>query len=132
MGCDIHSADRIVPEWQSVDVGSEVRFAPEIALAVARVEHGRALVLRGGIPMGPVPPPYDSTWAFVLIDRDDGTTRLVTRERYEYSRWWAGLVLEPVELVSFVMSRRMLRGVKARAERTPVGARDPGARDLQR
>ena len=26
VGCDIHSADRIVPEWQSINVGGEVNL----------------------------------------------------------------------------------------------------------
>jgi len=119
IGCDIHSADRIVPEWQFIEVGAEVRLHPEIGLAVARVDPGRVLVLRGGIPIGRSAPPYDFTWAFVLIDGDDGTTRLVVRERYGYSRRWAWLLVEPVELVSFVMSRRMMRGIKERAQRIP-------------
>ena len=42
--------------------------------------------------------------------------RLVVRERYGYSRRWAPLLVEPVELISFAMSRRMLRGIKERAE----------------
>ena len=29
VGCNIHSADRIVPEWQNVAVGDEVRLAPQ-------------------------------------------------------------------------------------------------------
>jgi hypothetical protein len=81
------------------------------------VEPGRALVLRGGVPIGRTPPPYDFTWAFVLRDQADGSTRLVVRERYGYLRQWAWLLVEPVELISFVMSRRMLRGIAARAER---------------
>jgi hypothetical protein len=118
VGCDMHSADVIVPEWQSVDLGAQVRLHPEMGLAVALIEHERALVLRGGIPMGRVAPPYDFTWAFVLRADGDSTTRLIVRERYGYSRWWSALIVEPVELVSFVMTQRMLRGVRARAEGT--------------
>ncbi len=121
VGCDIHSADQIVPEWQLVEVGAEVRLHPEVRLAVARVDPGRVLVLRGGVPIGRSAPPYDFTWAFVLVERDDGTTRLVVRERYGYSRRWAWLLVEPVELVSFVMSRRMMRGIKQRAEQVSSG-----------
>jgi hypothetical protein len=40
----------------------------------------------------------------------------VVRERYGYSQRWAALIIEPVELISFFMSRRMLRGIKRRAE----------------
>jgi hypothetical protein len=117
VGCDIHSATRVVPEWQSIDVGDAVYLHPEVGLIVAVVEPGRALVLRGGVPIARTPPPYDFTWAFVLRDRADGSTRLVVRERYGYSRWWAWSLVEPAELVSFVMSQRMLRGIKERAER---------------
>jgi hypothetical protein len=116
MGCSIHSAERVVPEWQPIDVGDAVHLHPSVGLVVAVVEPGRALVLRGGVPIGGTPPPYDFTWAFVLRDQADGT-RLVVRERYGYSRRWARLLVEPAELVSFLMSQRMLRGIKERAER---------------
>jgi hypothetical protein len=117
VGCDIHSADRIVPQWQDLTVGDQVKLAPEVGLGVAVVEPGRALVLRGGVPMGAVPPPYDFTWAFVLQEQPDGTTRLLVRERYGYTRRWAPLLVEPVAVVAFVMSQRMLRGIRDRAER---------------
>jgi hypothetical protein len=117
VGCDIHSADRVVPEWQDVRVGDEVRFAPDIGLAVAYLEQGRSLVLRGGVPIGNTAPPYDFTWAFVLRDEPDKTTRLLVRERYAYTRPWARLIVEPTEVLSFVMSEKMLRGIKERAER---------------
>jgi hypothetical protein len=86
VGCDIHSADRIVLEWQDVAVGDEVRLAPEVALVVASVQPGRSLVLRGGIPLGSAAPPYDFTWAFALRDAPDGTTRVLVRERYAFMR----------------------------------------------
>jgi hypothetical protein len=118
VGCDIHSADRIVPEWQDVEVGDEVRFAPAVGLAVASLEQGRSLVLRGGVPIGNTPAPYDSTWAFVLRDEPSKTTRLLVRERYAYTRPWARLIVEPTEVLSFVMSQKMLRRIKDRAERS--------------
>jgi hypothetical protein len=117
VGCNVHSADRIVPAWQSVVVGDEVMLAPEVALSVAAVDPGRALVLRGGIPMGRVPAPYDFTWAFIVEAQAGGTTRLVVRERYEYLSWWAPTVVEPASLISFFMSRAMVHGVAERAER---------------
>jgi hypothetical protein len=124
VGCDIHSADEIVAEWQAVEVGDEVRLHPDAGLRVAVVEPGRALVLRGEVPMGSAPPPYDFTWAFVVSDAPDGNTRLLVRERYGYVQGWAPLLVEPVSWVSFVMSRRMLLGIRDRAERSvdPVGA----------
>jgi hypothetical protein len=117
VGCDIHSADQIVPQWQAITVGGQVKLHPEVGLGVAVVELGRALVVRGGVPMGAAPPPYDFTWAFVLQEQPEGTTRLLVRERYAYTQRWAPLLVEPVAVVAFVMSQRMLRGIKERAER---------------
>jgi hypothetical protein len=116
VGCDIHSADQIVPQWQTITVGDQVKLHPEVGLDVAVVEQGRALVLRGGVPMGTAPPPYDCTWAFVLQEQPDGTTRLLVRERYAYTQRWAPLLVEPVAVVAFVMTQRMLRGIRDRAE----------------
>lgn len=113
-GADIHSAGTIVDEWQSIGVGDVVHLAPEVALTVAAVEPRRALVLHAGTSMGPMLVPYDFTWAFVLRELPDGTTRLVVRERYVYLHCWARALVEPVEFISFLMSVRMLRGIRER------------------
>ena len=60
----------------------------------------------------------DWSWAFVLVPVDDGRrTRFVFRSRWVTAPWWltvgAWLAVVPAD---FVMSRDMLRGVKARAE----------------
>jgi hypothetical protein len=128
-GCDIHSADQIVPAWQTIAVGDEVRLHPEVGLRVAVLHPGTALVLRGGIPMGPVAPPYDCTWAFIVRAQGDGTTRLLVRERYVYTRRWSSLLVEPVQLISFIMTQRMLRGIKHRAQRTSVCTSEPQDRE---
>jgi hypothetical protein len=117
VGCDIHSADRIVAQWQNTTVGDQVNLAPNVGLNVAIVEPGRALVLRGGIPTTTLRrSPYDFTWAFVLRPGPDSTTRLLVRERYTYTHRWVAALAEPVELVSLVMTRRMMRGIRQRAE----------------
>ena len=115
-GCDIHSADRVVPGWQDIKIGDKVKLAPAVGLDVAALEEGRSLVLRGGVPMGNASPPYDFTWAWVLRDEPGGTSRLLVRERYAYTRPWARFIVEPVEAVSFVMTQKMLRGIRDRAE----------------
>jgi hypothetical protein len=121
-GCDIHSADHIVEEWQDVAVGDPFRLHPEVALEVSGVEPPRALVVRGAVPVGErAAPPYDFTWAFVLRERPEGMTRLLVRERYRYTRVWAPMLVEPVETISFVMTQKMLRGIRDRAERVLVG-----------
>jgi hypothetical protein len=115
-GCQIHSSDQIVPAWQDVTVGDAVHLAPEVALSVAEVDPPRALVLSGGVPMGETAPPYDFSWSFVL-DGQDSATRLIVRERYAYTRAWAPLLVEPVAVISFLMSQKMLRSIRDRAER---------------
>ena len=115
-GCDIHSATEVNPQWQDVDVGDAVRLAPELTLNVAIVEPPRTLVLQGGILPGAVTAPYDFTWTFDLSPVSETTTRLVVRERYAYLTWWARFLVEPVTVVSFFMSHRMLRGIRERAE----------------
>jgi hypothetical protein len=126
VGCNIHSSNRILLELQDIKVGDEIRLAPQVGLAVAFVEQGRSLVLRGGIPMGKRAAPYDFTWAFTLREQADGTTRLLVRERYVYTRAWARLIVEPTELLSFVMSQKMLRGIRDRAERIAAAMSEGG------
>ena len=104
-------------------MGDEVRLAPQVGLEMAAVEPGRWLVLRGGVPMGNMPPSYDFTWAFVLKERAGQTTRLLVRERYAYTRWWSSLLVQPVEVVSFLMHQKMLRGIRDRAESLDTAAR---------
>jgi hypothetical protein len=116
VGCDIHSADRVVPEWQDVEAGDKVGLHPEVALEVTAVDPGRSLVLRGGGPDGNAPPPFDFTWAFAVRPGPDGTTRLIARERYAYTRPWARFIVEPVEVIDFLMTQKMLRGIRSRAE----------------
>lgn len=114
-GLRIHSADRIVPEWQTVKVGDFVASAPKHwrvgpekvrpGWRVTAVEPNRLLVLDG--------------WgAFVLRPLPGGRTRLIVRTRASagdsvLGRLAGSLLLGPAH---FVMERAMLRGLKARAE----------------
>jgi hypothetical protein len=120
VGCDIHSALQINPDWQHLDVGESVRLAPEFALTVAVAKPPRTLVLHGGVLPGGAIAPYDFSWTFDLSPGPGATTRLVVRERYSYRRWWTALMVEPLTIVSFVMSRRMLHGIRERAEQPSV------------
>lgn len=124
VGCDIHSADRVVDAWQDIAVGDEVRLHPGAGLAVADVETGRSLVLRGAVAVTDAPPPYDFTWAFVVHDGPAGTSRLVVRERYGFAQARTALLVEPVAVVSWFMTQRMLRGIRQRAEREARGQRE--------
>jgi hypothetical protein len=66
--------------------------------------------------MGNTPPPYDFTWAFVVHEQYGKSAQLQVRGQYHFRRWWAPLLVGSVELSSFVMSRKMLLGIKRPAE----------------
>ena len=114
-GCEIHSALDVVPDWQHLEVGDSVRLHPTLGLEVNIVDPPRSLVLTGAEVEGDRPMPYDFTWSFVLAPTPEATTRLLVRERYRYRSWWAPLMAEPVEGVSFVMTQKMLRSIRDRA-----------------
>jgi hypothetical protein len=123
VGCDIHSARRIVEQWQNPAAGDLVNLAPEVALTVASVNPGSALVLRGGVPaLVAKRSPYEFTWSFILLPGPAASTRLVVRERYSYSRWWVAALVEPVEMVSLLMSRKMMRSIRSRVQAQIAGA----------
>ena len=57
------------------------------------------------------------TWAFVLVPIDEGSTRLLTRVRYRSEPTLTGrLVTAAMGPAAFVMTRKMLLGIKRRAE----------------
>ncbi|MEV7629521.1 hypothetical protein [Actinoplanes sp. NPDC089786] len=62
IGCDIHSALQINPDWQHLDVGDAVRLAPELALTVAVAKPPRTLVLKGGALPGTTIAVYLGRW----------------------------------------------------------------------
>lgn len=116
LGLDIHSACEIRPQWQHLVVGDQIRLVPEgwlglrdgYALSVAEIQPGRALVLHD--PLRPV------TWSFHIDVLDSMTCRLITRGRAPRSTGLGvaiDLLMGPIE---FAMSRRMLLGIKQRAE----------------
>lgn len=119
VGLDIHSADEIRPEWQTLAVGDEVRLAEEFGLRVARLEPDYAVVLHGGAPSLPDEdvPPFDFSWSFVLRPGPlPDTSRLVIRERYACLEPWARPVVETASWISTLMTEKMLRGIRDRAE----------------
>jgi hypothetical protein len=123
-GLGIHSADTVVPEWQHRSVGDlvyanaagdggwyvmDVRPDEALVLKVANVDAGRPL--RRDELLG-----WEFLWTFVLRTTPAGTTRLIVRERVGFGRTRARLIMAPIGVVSFVMTRRMMRGIKVRAE----------------
>ena len=126
LGLDIHSADHILPRFQDLAVGDEIRLVPEgtqpdLVFVVARLEAPYLLVLG---PRGSREEalgknlPYPC-WTFRLSPIGTSRTRLVVRFQSDFrptasSRLMFEYGLVPVH---FVMERKMLLGIKERAER---------------
>jgi hypothetical protein len=105
-GSDLHNADRIHPEWQHLAVGDAIRPVPEgyLGLAdspkytVAAIEPKRFLVLDGFVTS-------------VLSPLDAQATRVIVRGN-------SASAFAAMEPFNFIMGRRMLLGIKERAEGT--------------
>ena len=110
------SAERILPEFQQPAIGDWVPMAAKVnettAFKIRAFEPNRFLLWEK-------PKPH-STWAWKLEPLDGGRTRLITRLKDRYS--WrnslgnalASLIL--FEFGEFPMMRKLLLGVKRRAE----------------
>jgi len=113
-----HSAERLLPEYQSVAVGNVFPALPgaKDVFLVAQCEPGHSLVLSWRMPNGQ----YQTTWAFVLEEPHPGQTRLIVRGRvasgyrpYGLPQW---IALPTGRLAHFIMQRKQLLGIARRAE----------------
>ena len=101
-GCEMKNADRIHPEWQHREPGETVHLHPAGGLRVSVFKPGRALGLEG--------------WGtFALEPLGSERTRLIARGGVPRGVGAVayGLLME---IPHFVMERRMLLGIKQRAE----------------
>jgi len=130
VGCRIHNADRIVPEWQDLKVGDAVKLHPRVpGLPVAILDPDRSLVLNGRMDMrtgkgfdlsAAYPERYmNMVWMWYLEPSGPEATRLLSRFGTDYNpifanRLFYGMLF--VEPIGFTMSRKMLLGIKRRAE----------------
>ena len=112
------SAQRIVPEWQPIAVGTVFPALPGATdgFVVMRFEPARFLVLGWPAPDGTLL----VSWVLALEDEAPGRTRLIARARgaagYPYFGLPAWLGRPVVRFVHFVMQRKQLLGIASRAE----------------
>lgn len=111
VAADIHNVDRIVPAWQHLKAGDTIRlgskkvYGDKPLLPVLALEENRYFVLK--------------EWgAFVLKPIDNHTSRLLIRSHGKKNGWGMRLLLFLfLDPIHFLMERRMLIGLKERAER---------------
>ena len=117
-GCNIHSTDRILSDVAPLQVGDQVRLGPEgyPYYVVAGIDPGQALILE-------TPEGVNGMWSFILDQKAEQATRLITRTRLAYEPTVANVLIWRVftNPISFVMGRGMLRGIKRRAEARSAG-----------
>jgi hypothetical protein len=120
---DRPSATCILPEFQHLAVGDEIPLGRGPGWPVAVMEARRALVLdmrnMGGI---------DWVWQFGLYPIDEKRTRLVSRSRVRSRTVRAWLLTSAIEPAGFIMTRRMLLGLKHRAEALAAASGDASVR----
>jgi hypothetical protein len=115
LGLDMHSADRVLPEFQHPEVGDTIGYGAN-RMRVERVQPQRVLAWRS----------EDGNWVWTFIlEEQGGRTRLISRNRFRLPTLVARLGMLPMEPASLVMERKMLRGIKRRAERLAATGDDP-------
>jgi hypothetical protein len=77
-------------------------------MRIERVEPERVLAWRS----------EDGNWVWLfLLERRNGSTRLISRNRFRLPTLAVRVGMMPMEPASLLMERKMLRGIKERAER---------------
>jgi hypothetical protein len=112
LGLNMHSADRVLSEFQHPEVGDTISYGTN-RMRLERVEPERVLAWRSRDGKW--------VWTFVLAETD-GSTRLVSRNRFRLTRLIDRIGMIPMEPASLVMERKMLLGIKERAERLAAGS----------
>jgi hypothetical protein len=106
------SARTVVPQLQDLQVGGWLPMAPKPTAATAFVvdSFDRPSWMLWRTPT--------TTWAWRLVPLPDGRTRLITRLHtvYDWSRPSTAIGALLLEFGDFPMMRRMLRGIRERAE----------------
>ncbi len=117
LGLDMHSVERVLPGFQHPQLGEGFGLGAN-RMSYERIEPERVLAMRSG----------DGNWVWsFMLDEQDGKTRLISRNRFRLPKLKDRLGMIPMEPGSLVMERKMLRGIKERAERLGAGQPVRGA-----
>ena len=107
LGLNVRSVDHVLTEFQSPKVGETIGYGKN-EMRIERCEPERLIAWRS----------RDGNWVWTfLLDERDGRTRLLSRNRFRLPTLAARVGMAPMEPASLVMERKMLVGIKQRAER---------------
>ena len=122
--CQMENVNEIRPELQSLAVGDQIRLGPDgyPFYTVDEIRPGETLVLVTG--SGEASDTL-GTWVFHLEPLNDATTRLIVRSRLVYPPTRANTIIwrAITDPIYFVMERRMMIGIRDRAEYWATAAR---------
>lgn len=129
--------DHINPAWQDLTEGDIIPAEPDgSGYRVFTVEPGRTLLLGvqkndEGAPRSVTGLYPAFTWVFVLEERETAQTRLITRMRARTKHTPLAVLAMPfIDFGAFLLKRRMLLGIKQRAEK--LGEQAEGDREASR
>jgi hypothetical protein len=107
LGLHMHSVDTVLPDFQHPEVGDTIAFGTN-RMRLELVEPDHLLAWRS----------VDGNWvwSFVLAEHNRAT-RLISRNRFRLPTLGARIAMLPMQPGSLVMERKMLLGIKQRAER---------------
>lgn len=107
LGLNMHSVDEVLPEFQNPQIGDALGMGAN-KMIIELVDTNRAIAWRSA--------DGNWVWSFVLHE-EDGKTRLISRNSFRLPRLIDKIGMVPMEPGSLVMERKMLLGMKQRAER---------------
>ena len=108
---DAPSAERILPQWQVLAAGDLIPIGRGGGFPVRAIEPFRSLVLAGDAH------DVEWSWEFALVPIGEARTRLLSRNRVRMPPGIrARLTMLVIEPAAFLMTRKMLLGIKRRAE----------------
>jgi hypothetical protein len=115
LGLNIRSVDRILPDYQHPQVGDGFGYGTnKMSFKIVEPEHVLATQSADG----------NWVWTFVL-EEQDGRMRLISRNRFRLPTLKDRLGMIPMEPGSLIMERKMLHGIKQRAQRLAAEQKQP-------
>jgi hypothetical protein len=126
IGLDIQNTDQIIPTLQNLKKGDLIPFSKAGGINVIEIKPVYLLVLAGTFlaperTKGHVAGEgtVGGTWVFMLEKTGMNATRLVVRSRVARFEpvWISNIFMRLLEPAHFIMERKMLKGIKERAEK---------------
>lgn len=115
LGLGMRSTNEVLSAFQDPRVGDEVGYGRN-RMRLELVEPEHVLATRST--------DHNWVWTFVL-EGQDGSTRLLSRNRFRLPSLKDRIGMVPMEAGSLVMERKMLYGIKERAERLAAERQEP-------